>query len=467
MRKALALLLLLACALAFGQGEPVPQPAKNALDAFLDAFNSGELTRANAFDAAWRPPTPVAQMEEFRRLTGGFTLLRVEKTEPLSVSALLEEKNSDTIARLRVDLMADEPTRIASMPFSVIPRPADLAIPRMTEAAAIAALSKRAEDAAKDDLFSGAVLVARDGRILLERAWGMADRARPVIATADTKFRLGSMNKMFTAVAILQLAEAGKVALADPVAKYLPDYPNQELAAKVTVRDLLTHTGGTGDIFGPAFMQNRATLKEHADYVRLFGARAQEGGGSFRYSNYGYILLGAIIEKASAVSYYEYVQKNIFAPAGMTATGSIPESVPVPNRARGYMRRQGQWVSNAQTLPWRGTAAGGGYSTVGDLFRFTTALSSGKLISKSMLAEATRGQVTPPVYGYGFFLQGEGSLAHYGHSGGAPGMNGELRVYPKLGYVVVALSNLDPPSATRLADFIEARIPLGDAKIGP
>ena len=452
------------CTLAFGQVEPTVAPAQKALNQFLEAFNSGDYARANSFDVAWRPPTPVTQMEEFRRITGGFTLVRVEKSEPLSVSALLEEKNSDTVARLQIDLMADDPTHIALMPFSVIPRPADIAIARLKEAEAIAALSKRADDAAQADLFAGAVLVARDGKVLLERAWGFADRTRLAMASPSTKFRLGSMNKMFTAVAILQLVEAGKVALADPVAKYLPDYPNRELAAKVTVRDLLTHTGGTGDIFGPEFFQSRLTLKEHADYVKLYGARAQEAGaGTFHYSNYGYILLGSIVEKASAMSYYDYVQKNVFEPAGMASTGSLPENVPVVNRARGYMRRQGQWVSNAGTLPWRGTAAGGGYSTVGDLFRFAAALSSGKLLSKPMLAEATRAQATPPVYGYGFFLQGEGTLQHYGHNGGAPGMNAELRIYPQLGYVIVALANVDPPGATGMADFIEARMPITDA----
>ena len=460
-----AVLLLSVCTVAFGQGEPAVAPPQKALDQFLEAFNSGDYARASSFDAAWHPATPVTQMEEFRRITGGFTLLRVEKSEPLSISALLEEKNSDTVARLRIDLMPDDPTRIAVMPFSVISRPADLAIPRVSEAEAIAALSKRVDDAVKADLFSGAVLVARDGKVLLERAYGFADRVRFAMASPSTKFRLGSMNKMFTAVAILQLVDAGKVALADPVAKYLPDYPDKELAAKVTVRDLLTHTGGTGDIFGPEFFRNRLTLKEHADYVKLYGARPQEAGaGTFHYSNYGYILLGSIIEKASAMSYYDYVRKNVFEPAGMASTGSLPENVPVVNRARGYMRRQGQWVSNAATLPWRGTAAGGGYSTVGDLYRFATALSSGKLLSKAMLAEATRAQVTPPVYGYGFFLQGEGALQHYGHNGGAPGMNAELRIYPQLGYVIVALSNVDPPGATRMADFIEARMPIADAK---
>jgi D-alanyl-D-alanine carboxypeptidase len=461
----LAILLLSFCTLAFGQGGPADSSAQKALSAFLDAFNTGDYALVQSFDATWRPSTPITQMEEFRRISGGFTLLKVEKSEPLSVTALLEEKNSDTVARLQIDLMADDPTRIAVMLFSVIPRPADLAIARMKEADAIAALTKRADDAARNDLFSGAVLVARNGTVLLERAWGLADRQRIAMALPATKFRIGSMNKMFTAVAILQLVEAGKVALADPLAKYLPDYPNQELAAKVTVRDLLTHTGGTGDVFGPAFFQNRLTLREHADYVRMFGARAQENdSGTFHYSNYGYILLGLVVEKASAMSYYDYVQKNIFEPAGMLSTGSLPESVLVPNRSRGYTRRQGRFVSNAETLPWRGTAAGGGYSTVGDLYRFATALTSGKLISKSMLAEAIRAQVTPPGYGYGFFMQGEGKIQHYGHNGGAPGMNGELRIYPQLGYVVVVLSNVDPPSATRLAEFIEARLPVTDAK---
>jgi D-alanyl-D-alanine carboxypeptidase len=458
------LFLLLAGGAALAQGVQMDSPAQKALNAFLDAFNSGDYALAAAFDNTWHPPTPVTEMEEFRRITGGFTLLRVEKSDTLSVTALLEEKNSDTVARFQVSLVASDPARIESMPFQAIPRPADLPIVRMNEAAAIAALAKRADDAARADLFSGAILVARNGKILLQRAWGMAERTRPVPATPDTKFRVGSMNKMFTAVAILQLVEAGKLALGDPIAKHLPDYPNKELAAKVTVRDLLTHTGGTGDIFGPEFAQNRLALKEHADYVRLYGAREAQGAGAFHYSNFGYVILGAIIEKASAMSYYDYVQKNIFEPAGMTATGSLPESVPVPGRARGYTRRQGRWVSNADSLPWRGMAAGGGYSTVGDLYRFAIALNAGKLLSKSMLAEAVRAQASSPGYGYGFLTRGDGNLMHYGHNGGAPGMNGELRIYPQLDEVIVVLSNMDPPGATRLADFIEARMPLAEAK---
>jgi CubicO group peptidase (beta-lactamase class C family) len=149
----------------------------------------------------------------------------------------------------------------------------------------------------------------------------------------------------------------------------------------------------------------------------------------------------------------------------MTSTDSLPETENVPQRVIGYMRRNAMWMSNADTLPLRGTAAGGGYSTVGDLFRFAQALESGALISKTMLAEATRpspGLASPQAqqYGYGFDLQGVGSLRSYGHGGGAPGMNGNLRIFPQLGYVLVGLSNLDPPSASRVVDFFALRMPV-------
>jgi D-alanyl-D-alanine carboxypeptidase len=330
---------------------------------------------------------------------------------------------------------------------------------RLTEAAALAALTARAGDLAKNDQFSGALLVARHGKVLLQRAWGRANRETGAPVTLDTQFRVGSMNKMFTAVATLQLVEAGKLALDDPIGKYLTDYANRDLASRVTVRHLLTHTGGTGDIFGPDFMKNRLTLRELGDYLNLYGSRPllNEPGKEFHYSNYGFILLGAIIERVSGMAYYDYVSTRIFQPAGMASTASLPEAESVPLRAVGYRTGEAGWVANTDTLPWRGTSAGGGYSTVGDFLRFVEALESGKLISKAMLAEATRRQQDD--YGYGFQVNGDGRSRSYGHSGGAPGMNGDLRVFPELGYVLVGLSNLDPPAASRLVDFFAARMP--------
>jgi CubicO group peptidase (beta-lactamase class C family) len=337
----------------------------------------------------------------------------------------------------------------------------DLVLHRLTAREAAAALQARARALAREDAFSGAVLVARHGKVQLEEAWGRADRKTGTRNMPETRFRIGSMNKMFTAVATLQLVEAGKLALDDPIGKYLSDYPNAEVASQVTVGHLLTHTGGTGDIFGREFDQNRLELRTHGDYVKLYGARGltHEPGSRFEYSNYGFVLLGALIERVTGRSYYDYVRDNVFRPAGMTATGSLPESVDVRNRAVGYTKRfpGDSWQPNTDTLPWRGTAAGGGYSTVGDLMRFALAVESGKLISKATLAQATRARREG--YGFGFGVQGEGSLRSYGHGGGAPGMNGELRVYPELGYVVVGLSNLDPPAASQLVEFFELRMP--------
>jgi D-alanyl-D-alanine carboxypeptidase len=290
------------------------------------------------------------------------------------------------------------------------------------EADALAALKDRAEERARADEFAGAVLVARHGKVLLQHAWGRADRKAGTANTPVTRFRIGSMNKMFTAVATLQLVEAGKLKLDDPVGKHLRDYPNKKVAAKVTVRHLLTHTGGTGDIFGPEFDRHRLKLREHRDYLKLYGSRGlrYQPGDHFEYSNYGFVLLGALIEAVTGGSYYDYVDEHVFRRAGMTSTGSLPESTHVPDRAVGYTRSSpsGPWVPNTDTLPWRSTAAGGGYSTVGDLLRFAEALRSGRLLSTTTLAEATRPQQEQ--YGYGFGVRGEGRLRSWGTAAARP-----------------------------------------------
>jgi CubicO group peptidase (beta-lactamase class C family) len=227
---------------------------------------------------------------------------------------------------------------------------------------------------------------------------------------------------------------------------------------------LLTHTGGTGDIFGPEYEKNRLNLRTLADYVKLYGARPLqfEPGARWEYSNYGFLLLGVLIERVSGQSYYDYVRQNIFRPAGMTSTDSLPEEEKVAQRATGYMKAEGAWAPNTKTLPWRGTSAGGGYSTVGDLLRFAQALASHRILSAQWIEEATREKGKSGKgygYGYGFVTGSKGGVQFFGHGGGAPGMNGELRVYPESGTVVAVLSNLDPPAATRVADWLEQRLP--------
>ena len=208
------------------------------------------------------------------------------------------------------------------------------------------------------DRFSGAVLVTRHGEVLFSDAVGLADRDGAIPNTLQTRFRIGSMNKMITAVAILQLVEAGKIELTAPVGDYLTDYPNSDVATTVTIHHLLTHTGGTGDIFGPTFDAHRDELRTHHDYVDLYGARGPEfePGTRWAYSNYGFVLLGAVIEAVTGQTYYDYVDDHIYQPAGMTATGSLPESEAVPDRSIGYTKQPGasEWEPNTDTLPYRG-----------------------------------------------------------------------------------------------------------------
>jgi CubicO group peptidase (beta-lactamase class C family) len=384
-----------------------------------------------------------------------------------TVRLRLAEADNQGPLRVGFDNVRFEPTGSAGDTIQIVDTPEastalELVLHRLSQADALAALVARAEKRLAADEFSGAALVARDGDVLLEQAWGLADREAGTPNSTATKFRIGSMNKMFTSVATLQLVDAGKLALDQPIGTYLPDYPDEAIRSKVTVRHLLSHTGGTGDIFGPQFEANRLELRDHADYVELYGSRGPlfEPGSRFEYSNYGFVLLGAVIEAVTGRPYYDVVRENVYGPAGMTATDSLPESEPVPDRSSGYTRRSpaGRWLPNTDTLPWRGTSAGGGYSTVGDLMRFGDALRSGKLVSAASLAEATRPQ-SAESYGFGLEIRGEGSLGNYGHSGGAPGMNGDLRIYPELGYVVVSLSNLDPPAASDLVEYFTARMP--------
>ena len=234
----------------------------------------------------------------------------------------------------------------------------------------------------------------------------------------------------------------------------------------MTVEQLLTHTGGTGDIFGPEFDKNRLELKTLQDYVKLYGNRALEfePGSRWQYSNYGFVLLGVLIEKVSGQSYYDYVQQHIFKPAGMTATASEPEGQTVADRSVGYTRFSGPALRpNNETLPYRGTSAGGGYSTVEDLFKFATALQSNKLLNAQYTEMLTIGKIDTPngsKYAFGFMDATVGGTRCFGHGGGAPGMNGELKICPGSGYVIAVLANMDPPAATRAADFITNRLPM-------
>jgi CubicO group peptidase (beta-lactamase class C family)/pimeloyl-ACP methyl ester carboxylesterase len=447
------------------------QPSLRLFRVWLAAFNSGDRTRYAKFLGRNFPSrAPLLSQEmAFRDYTGGLTLRRVLHLSAMRVSGWVQERDSDQFARFELTVSAGTPRKILSLDLFAIPRPAAFPIARLTESEAIAGVEALLRKRAATDRFSGAALLGKGGRVLSADAYGQADRERAIPNTLETRFRIGSMNKMFTAVATLQLVEAGRLALDDPVGKHLVGYPNKDVATKVTVRHLLTHTGGTGDIFGPEYDRNRLNLREHSDYLKLYGSRPPgfEPGSRFEYSNYGFVLLGAIVEAVTGGSYYDYVRENVFRPAGMTSTDSLPESEEVPNRSIGYMRPYPGAESlqpNTDLLPWRGTAAGGGYSTVGDLLRFADALTSHELLSPGGTEQLLAGKIklgNGLGYAFGFVDErNENGEGWVGHGGGFPGMNGDLRIYPKSGYVVAVLANLDPPAAQRISDYLDPRLPL-------
>jgi CubicO group peptidase (beta-lactamase class C family) len=298
------------------------------------------------------------------------------------------------------------------------------------------------------------VLIAHNGKPVFAQAYGLADREHKLSNTVKTRFHIGSMNKMFTCVAIVQLAQQGKLGFDDPVGKYLKDYPNQDVATKVTIRQLLTHRGGTGNIFGPEFDAHRLELRTLQDYVKLFGNRGPtfEPGSRFEYSNYGFILLGVIIEKVSGQSYYDYVRERVYLPAGMTSTGSEAEDHSVSGLSIGYTANEAAngLRPNTGMLPYRGTSAGGGYSTVEDLLGFANAVQQNKLLNAHF---------TELLLGTDFPAGSINGIHCFGHSGGSIGMNGDLEICPVPGYVVIVLANMDPPVAGQISLFISSRLP--------
>jgi D-alanyl-D-alanine carboxypeptidase len=433
------------------------------LAAWLDALNSEDASRHQQFLELHCAKGADGGGARLRYNSHGLDVRALEEAAPTSIIGLVQERDSDNFLRFTLVIAPDRPDFIKELKIFYVPRPADFPPPRLTEAQIFAALdAKLAKDAA-DDRFSGAVLVTKHGRPIYRKALGFANREKRIANTIDTRFDVGSMSKMFTATAILQLVQAGKVRLDDPVGKYLPDYPNRDVATKVTVEQLLTHTGGTGNIFGPEFAAHRNELRTHADYLKLFGERAPlfEPGSRFEYSNYGMLLLGAVIERVTGRSYDDYVGQHVYKPARMKRTASEPLEEHGPDSAIGYMRPpDGILRPNIELMAYRGNAAGGGFSSVGDLASFARALTANELLSPANTLLLTTGKTDTPNgnrYAYGF-VDNRARDGWFGHDGGAPGVNGILMIFPRSGYVVAVLSNFDPPFAGRIGNYLALRL---------
>jgi CubicO group peptidase (beta-lactamase class C family) len=324
---------------------------------------------------------------------------------------------------------------------------------------------------AAENKLSGVLLVAKDGVTVASKAAGIANKATNAPIDLNTKFNLGSMNKIFTSVAIAQLAQAGKLSFTDTISKHLPDYPNKEVADKVTIHQLLTHTSGLGMYWNEKFMAQREKLLTVAAHIPLFASDPLlfPPGEKFQYSNSGFMVLGAIIEKVSGQDYYSYVQEHIYKPAGMSNTGFYEPGKETANLAIGYSRMSPDGKAleeakdNTNTREVKGGPAGGGYSTAPDLVKFHQALWSYKLLDKTHTDLITTGKVDAGGpggrYGYGFAERTLDGKHIVGHNGGAPGIAANFDMYPDSGYTAVALMNSDPPTMMPVAKAIRERIP--------
>ena len=337
---------------------------------------------------------------------------------------------------------------------------------RLTDSQIASELETFMKKLADADLFSGAVLVAHNGQVLFKQAYGDANKDFDAKNRIDTKFNLGSMNKMFTSIAIAQLVERGKVSLDDPLSKYLPEFPTKEWAEKIRIKHLLTHTSGLGSYFNRKFMESsRSKFRTVDDLMTLaVDERPQfEPGTKWAYSNTGMLVLGKVIEKATGQNYFDYIRENISKPAGMINSDCYLLDEVNKNLAVGYTKaftdKSITFRNNIFEHVMRGGPAGGGYSTVEDLHRFSQALMSGKLVKLELVKEFTsaKPELNSPNYGYGF--QVNTAKRTTGHSGGFPGISSNLSIFLDSGYVSVVMSNYGQgsnPVERKIEDMLAA-----------
>jgi CubicO group peptidase (beta-lactamase class C family) len=303
--------------------------------------------------------------------------------------------------------------------------------------------------------FSGSVLVARDGEPLLRRGYGMANLEHDVPNTPQTKYRIGSVTKQFTAAAILILQEQGKLDVHAAIKTYLSDCPGAWDA--VTVHHLLTHTSGVPDyVRGPDFER---TMREPASpdaLIARFRDRPLEftPGERFAYRNTGYALLGRIIERVSGTTYAEFLNTHIFTPLGMNDSGYDDARPVLKGRAAGYRRRPAG-IENApfldMTVPF---SAGGLYSTVDDLLKWDRALAANQLLSK----KSQEAMFTPfrQDYGYGWRIVSTFSRPMVAHAGAIHGFASHIRRYPADGVCIIVLSNIEGAAAVEIGGELAA-----------
>jgi CubicO group peptidase (beta-lactamase class C family) len=350
-------------------------------------------------------------------------------------------------------LPAIEPTVVATWGLK---RAASVAVTEPERLQEIGSYLTRMGDA---DLFSGAVVIARDGKPVFAQAYGYADREKKIPNTVDTPFLLASMTKPFTGLAIGQLVEQGKLSYDDSLAKFLPNFPDAESAKKIKIKHLLSHTSGLGNPLGTKIGESvRSDALDRQTSVKTLVDTFErkrpefEPGTKWSYSNTGFVLLGRIIEIVTGEDYFEYMAKNVFAPAGATSA-SFPllptNGVAVVPMAYPYEQAWDEedsrpYIENKLGKEFRrGSPAGNSIVSALDLIKLSNAMNAGRIVKPETLRLHTSPKPELNTnYGYGFFTRKYGNRPLVGHGGNALGMCTEFGELKDTPYTIVVLSNL-------------------------
>jgi D-alanyl-D-alanine carboxypeptidase len=428
--------------------------AGDAVRAYLTAFENADSAAIRAWITRYDPEGDLVVRTNrqlgLARRTGGFVLDAIVRGEDAQIEAMLHERKTRVPVRLEL-VLNDKGTAEAFglEPLTVHTDPAPAGArqpaPSITRAELATRLRALADSLAAAGQFSGVISLSKRGATVFERAYGDADRERHRPNTIETAFNLGSINKIFTSIAINQLIASGKLIADSSLAYAWPEYPNADVARKVTIRQLLQHTSGvTGNIFELPGLSSPGQIRHNRQIIAAIANTplAFTPGSRNQYSNAGYTVLGGVVERVSGQDYYDYVQRHIYTPAGMTRSGHFTRDSLPARTAIGYTRGgnapggTGPLQPNSSILPGRGSAAGGGYATVGDIKRFLGALRNGKIAA--------------------------GPPAGLGIAGGSPGVNGVIEGSLPGDYDLIVLTNIDPPAAERIAQRVRGWLGVRD-----
>jgi CubicO group peptidase (beta-lactamase class C family) len=307
--------------------------------------------------------------------------------------------------------------------------------------------------AAKVEKFSGTVLVARKGRVVFERSYGLADRAKNLPNTNATRYFIGSMTKSITGTGIMALRDQGKVRLDASICEYLKPCPEQW--KPMQVQHLLTHTSGVPDIVRfPEFMELRTKPHTPQQLVELFAAKPVEfaPGAKFFYSNSNFILLATILEKVCAMPYEDCLKKNVFSKAGMENSGNAGSAGKA--WAVGYMREGDNYREPDPSDMSNRFGAGDGYSTADDLMRLLQRLAAGKVLKPATVEEMWKDRGHG--YGYGWFVENDHNRRAIGHQGRVDGYTSSFRLFRDEDLVIVVLSNINGFNTERVSAALDA-----------